>query len=188
VPVFLSSPIIGAGGNIFLPPQWHVPDCQCVASRVPFLSLWNFRGPVLGLFSVAPTLSALSRHQDQPARLAIGRARPLPITRFTWSQCIRERSRRAIDRPRGRGPARTARVGTCSGKENPRTNATTGGFQGTLAKPGCSGDGGSPGWLALYVGSRRSFCSPRNRRSILPAGCRWAIAGLAPANQHVDQL
>ena len=47
-----------------------------------------------------------------------------------------------------------------SRKENPRTNATTGGFQGTFANRAAQGTGGSPGWLALYVGSRRSFCSP----------------------------
>jgi hypothetical protein len=59
---------------------------------------------------------ALSRRQDQPARSAIGRARPRPIARGTWSRRNRERSRRAIDRPRARGPAPIVRVGTCSSK------------------------------------------------------------------------
>jgi hypothetical protein len=47
---------IDALGDI-LATQWHVPGCQWVASRVPFLSFENFRGPVLGLFCVFSRLS-----------------------------------------------------------------------------------------------------------------------------------
>ncbi len=94
-----------------VPAVWHFSSRGC--SSV-FVSLWYFRGPELGPLFQCAALIALLRRQDQPARSGIGRVLPPPIARDTWRRRSRERSRRAIDRPRARGPAPIARVGTCS--------------------------------------------------------------------------
>jgi hypothetical protein len=71
-----------------------------------------------------------------------------------------------------------------SRKENPRTNATTGGFQGTFANRAAQGTGGSPGWLALYVGSRRSFCSPEPLEAAGVGGRTFKLAELCPPKRE----
>jgi hypothetical protein len=129
------------------PPGWF-PQQRQLGPFPHVCSFVTLEAPGRGLFCCAP------RRQDRPGRSAIGRARPRPIARGTGSRRNRERPRRAIDRPRARGPAPIARVGTCSRKKAPGLTQRPG-LPGYICQPT-----GKGGW---DVGSRLSVCIPSSR-------------------------